>query len=333
MLKENLQFAVSSTSCAEYRMTRPHQIAIPRFATKAIVNRASQLKETLEPVFGLGNVGVSLHLARVIDIPRAVKMLKRNSVPITSIDTPDIYPVREFLEQIIENLRTRSVREILLNIGFSLHNVSSEEQCFDKLQQALRVKGSIPETQIVRTNAKVFLDSTLGDKLRKELNKHKNVALAVEIDASRQTPADYLNLIHQLLSVNERTPVCLDLDLGHLGESKFLHPNHEIPEPLEVLERIFQNPRDSRLLAIVTLNQYEPGARHTHTNLIGGPIDLAEATRKIGEAAKHEKLTYNPTVLAEFYPFEFDLFISSEGLAFCQRLRTAYDSARFSPNL
>lgn len=325
---ENLQFAVSSISCSEYNPSRIHQVAVPKFATERTVKRMTGLRNELGDIFP--NISISVHPGFLLDVDRAARLLKENGIEISSIDTPDIYQNKKFLGDAFKNLIKLDIKEALLNVGWRLHNVGSKEEQHRKIDQSLITMEYHPTPKIVRTHAGAFLESTEGEELRKKLTGNSGVILAVEIQAGKQTPAEYLEFLQRLGSTNNReTPVYADIDIGHLGESKYLHPESEIPHPLEVFENILSDKSTSGLVAVTSLNQYSAGDLHTHTNLMRGPIDLVDVARKLGRASKDGMLPFAPMTLAEFYPFEYEQLISEEGKAFWKRLKGAYDMERF----
>lgn len=328
--KEELQFAVSSISCSEYKPSRVHQATIPKFATERMVERMARLRNELGNIFP--NISISAHPGFLLKVDRIAAKLLKKGIEVSSIDTPDIDTNLRALGEVLNSLFIkRSPKETMLNVGWRLHNVGSKKEQERKIDQGLKAIEGHPYPKIVRTHAGAFLESTEGEELRKKLAANTGVILAVEIEAGKQTPAEYLEFLQRLASTSyKKTPVYADIDLGHLGESKYLHKDtSEIPEPLEVFESILSEKSTSLLVAVTSLNQYSAGDMHTHTNLMHGPIDLVDAAGKLGKAAKDGMLPFSPMTVAEFYPFEYEQLISEEGKAFWRRFKGAYDVASF----
>lgn len=327
MNKENLQFAVSSISCSEHRLLHFPSILIPQLATKATVERIARFRDALEPVFGRNNISASFHLGYATNATEAVQRLRQRGIKISSIDTPDIFSNWQLLNVLIKSLKTKDFKEVALDIGWRVNNVGSFSEWNNKIDEGLKVIETNPLPKIVRSHAGAFLESQEGEELRKKLNQQRGVILAIEIEARKQTPAEYIEFLKKLAKTNDReAPVFADIDLGHLGESKYIHgESAEIPEPLQIFENFLKDRTISQLIAITTLNQYKPGDVHTHTNLMVGQIDLIEVARKIGKATKNNILPFSPMVLAEFYPFEYEALTSEEGKIFFKKMRAAYE--------
>lgn len=334
MGKETLQFSVSSISCSEASPLRPDKILIPRFATETMVQRAITLKQTLEPVFGNDNISISLHPASVVNVPRAAELLSYAGVYISSIDIPDVITNWQMVKNILNSLRTRNFKRTPLDIGWRLQNVGSKKEYKRKLDQGLSTIKENMYPQIVRTHAGLWINSTEGDELRRKLSEEPNVVLAVEIEADKQTPSEYIDFILKLSQTNDReTPVYADIDLGHFGESKYVHRGYsEIPEPLQVFEKIIQDRKTSKLVAVTTLNQYVAGDPWTHSHLLKGPIDYTKVAKLIGKATKEEMLPFSPMLLAEFYPYYYKFLVGADGIFFCRLLAASFHEGHNNQN-
>ena len=120
-INNDLMLSFSSISLAGNKIERFDEILWPHSVQKSIARRAKQLKETLTPVFGEENIGVSLHPAMVVDPFETSMLLKKSRIPITSIDVPDVIPPQELVEKVIKSVRTNDGRAFN-HLGWSLQN-------------------------------------------------------------------------------------------------------------------------------------------------------------------------------------------------------------------
>jgi len=323
MSKEALQVSFSSISCAPVNVYRPHEILLPHFVTTGIVERASHIKEILEPIFEEGNVGISLHPAVVVDVPKAARLLEQAHIPITSIDSPDIIPHMDLLKKLV-----RDHGRMLSQIGWSLQNVSSEKAQHQKLTQGIAALHKQQLPHIVRAPAHYWMHSRRGEVLRKSLAQYPDVILAIEIDAMRQTPDEYISFLEKLREDKESVPVYADIDLGHLAESKYFNRHRaDVPDPLVILESLLHS-QQSSMVALVSLNQYQEGDVETHRNILHGNIDLLRAARLVGSAVRGGTLPFGPKVLVEAHPIEYDMLLGPEGVIFFKKIKQAFDQGK-----
>jgi len=329
MSKENLQFAVSSMSTGEYRPSHLHEILVPRFATEQLVKRTAYLKERLGPVFGQENISLSLHPATTIDMPKAIKLLQAAGIPVSSIDAPSVYANKLYVSNVLKSFLGGNLRELKIQTGWRLQNVESEEKKEEKLDEALKAFSPATNPKIFRSNAEIWHESREGEELRRKLKGQSGAIIAIELDAKTQTPAEYLRFLKELAKTNDKdTPVYADIDLGHLEESKYLHDENQISEPLDIYEKILRDPETSRLVAVTSLNQYKAGETHTHTNFMHGPIDFSKATKELGIAAREGRLPFPPMTIAEFFPMEYEQVLNDSAIKQWKTVKEAFDNGR-----
>lgn len=326
-MMEKLQVVISSASCGEFRGSRAHKVIFPSPATAETVRRVGTFRDGVAPFFGPENVSVSLHAGFATDIPLAGKLYNEAGIAISSLDIPDIVPVTETIQKVLKDGILGNVGLVKRHVGWGLQNVPSQASYDTKISQGLGVLASNDSPRIVRTNAKSFFESRAGILLRNRLLALPKAVLAVEIDAEHQTPAEYLEFLQKINHDFVGAPVVADLDLGHLGRSRFIHRNRsEIPQPKAILDNILADPRLVKILALVSLNQYQEGQERTHEGFLGGSIDFSEVTKKLAQASKAGLLKYPPMVLAEFYPMEYSAMLSEDGLKIWRKMAHAYYS-------
>lgn len=308
---KRISLAISTGSLYPSDPRKPWEAIIPRLATEAIAKHAIEFKDvvdrmTPEPLRDMVEVGISLHWSDRINAKQLMHRLDAEGIPVTSHDIPDIESVSMLGAKIKQALTSNSqegLEEILLHGGWYLINTRSEHSRIRRLHEAMSAtRESQVSPVIFRTSLASFLQNCDASLFRilKSYTISKNIAVALEIDADKYTPSDYMEAIRKLnAETYHGIPVFADLDVGHLAQSRALHPDHEIPEVNSLFRSIMAD--DGRLVGTVSLNQYAGGGgTHVWLGDPNGQVILSKIGSSMAEY--REKLPFGPVAILEINP-------------------------------
>ncbi len=329
MFQNQFNFAVSSLSCAATNIFYPHQIVLPSYATTATINRIIQMRTALGHIITPAEFEISLHVGYLLDTHHALTELNKHSIKISSIDTPDVRALSTFCIEITRNLHHLNLKRLKNTIGWQFASVTNSKSYLNKISEGIE---GIPITHtspfLIRTATSSWHNSGIGDTLihllKQKREEFPSLALALEIDARYQTPEDYFEFVLKLNEMYPEIPTFFDLDVGHIAEARIIHHDKNIQDPETYVEKLLNNKRYSKLIGMVSLNQYDIDKNETHISLFKGSIDYVKILKLLGQAGRAGNLSINPTIMAEFSPFEFDAMISPKGIDYFQSLKKAY---------
>lgn len=325
MSSDELHISFSSISLAPTNIFRPDQILVPACVTRGIVQRAVSMRNVLAPIFGKANIGVSLHPARVVDVPLIGKLFQEQQIQISSVDIPDVVTFRNEVKNMMHDI-FRADGMFFNRVGWMLQNVASYNALEQKLLQALSLLENSESALVLRGNAKYWHDRTkiVLATLRRQ---YPNVSVAIEIDPPSQTPNEYITFLHMLRKTD--LYIYADVDMGHLAESNYIHRDRiENSSLTSILATLFSQTKEENVVGVVTLNQYVNGNEETHTNLLTGPVNLFTAMKFLGEAVRKKTLHFPPTIIVESNPRDYQTILGEKGLDFFQKIKQSFDEGK-----
>ncbi|CAN5204832.1 hypothetical protein BH09PAT2_BH09PAT2_05740 [soil metagenome] len=324
----HFKFSVSSLSCAPANILRPLNILVPSYATQQTIRRLIHMRHRLRNIIPVDEFTTSLHAGYMIANPLAFDELQQHQLPISSVDTPDVVSIEAFIKELSRNVLAANMKCIKTTIGWQFASVSNYREYNQKVFAGIDGINSNDSVHFVRASTGSWYKSALGkrliDMIASKRKNRLNLALAVEIDARHQTPEEYFQFVYDLGIKNPEVPVYFDLDVGHIAEARKRHRHKNIEKAEIIVERLLNNKKYNHLIGIISLNQYDYIKDETHISLMKGSIDYVHILKLLGEAGRAGNLTIEPTILAEFSPFEYGEMISPEGIAYFDSLKKSY---------
>src|SRR5258708_4085093 len=178
---------------------------------------------------------------------------------------------------------------------------------------------------VIRANAGYWHDgSQLGEIIDKKAKAYKDLGIEVvkviEPDAHIQNAAGYYDFLMKKIAYDQEhggAPDYADIDLGKIEQALYIHDTG--PHALEFLKNVVTDPTINKIIWMVTLNQFA-GKEEAHERLYRGDIDLFEATKIMGKAAKANAVSEHFHGGLEFHPRDYQWMGSPKGgLLYCRQ--------------
>lgn len=325
----HFKFAISTLSCAPSNILTPHQVMFSRYATPATINRLIAFKQAVSHFIPPHDYSASLHVGNMLNTQQAIQLLHTNHIPISSLDTPDIRSVLSFMVELIKNIvADMSFKKMKTTVGWQFASVATMELFREKVIDGMKGINSHDNMYLIRTSVSSFRHDRVGKELLEMINEQKNeiptIGLALEIDAKKQTPEEYFEYVYKLNQKNSSLPVYFDLDIGHIAEARLRHRHTNIEKPEIIVEKLLSNSKYSKLIGMISLNQYDLKHDETHISLFKGSIDYIQIMKLLGQAGRNGYLPFDPIIMAEFSPFAYDEMMSLDGIKYFYQLKKAY---------
>ncbi|MFA4930736.1 MAG: hypothetical protein WC570_02610 [Patescibacteria group bacterium] len=334
--KQVLIMSVNSLSCSATDPKRPLEIVYPPLATQKLIERT---KEYIEKVFKparFDNTGVSLHGGFVTQIEK----FKGKNINITSGDLPDvnwfekesaIQLMNDLVKDVFYRLPKKGIDKLLgkkngdklmtpQHVGWRVNSAPSQASLRTKMHQLQNICDPDCHGKIyIRVNAQEIKKTNWKNILG---NLRKNSVLAIEYNPDYYTMQEFLNTISQMRQ-ERGDHISFSFDTAHVRRG---YDDQKNGPPEQELDRICHDNDKQKMMSIVELNQIKAGEKYTHSPLADGLVDLVKIMGIFGRLIREKTdRVYQPQVVVETHPADFDNMIANGKTYFSQMYRAYMD--------